>query len=149
MAQWPREREVRGSNPETIGQSRWVGIKLEGLGSGCGTVGSAVASDTRNPRFESRHRHKLIYNQLYCVCWKKWKERKKRSGWPTRKNGHLEIETLWVDLNFKARTDCFRPEAEKRWYQIPKFELGNGNFPSILIANFYCPGVRTVKPQCL
>ena len=25
-------------------------------GSGCGSVGKAVASDTRGPRFESRHR---------------------------------------------------------------------------------------------
>ena len=33
-------------------------------GSGCGSVGRAVASDTRDPRFKSRHRQNLIY-QLY------------------------------------------------------------------------------------
>ena len=29
------------------------------LGSGCGAVGRAVASDTRDPRFESSHRQNL------------------------------------------------------------------------------------------
>ena len=33
-------------------------------GSGGGSVGRAVASNTRDPRFESRHRHIFIY-QLY------------------------------------------------------------------------------------
>ena len=31
------------------------------LGSGCGSVGRAVASDTRDPWFESRHRQNFIY----------------------------------------------------------------------------------------
>ena len=31
------------------------------LGSGCGSVGRAVASDTRGPRFKSSHRQKFIY----------------------------------------------------------------------------------------
>ena len=29
-------------------------------GSGCGTVGRAVATDTRDPRFESQHQQKFI-----------------------------------------------------------------------------------------
>ena len=33
-------------------------------GSGCGSVGRAVAFDTRDPQFESRHRQNFIY-QLY------------------------------------------------------------------------------------
>ena len=40
------------------------------MGSGCSSVGIAVASDARGPRFESRHRQKLILNVLY------WKEMK-------------------------------------------------------------------------
>ena len=31
-----------------------------GVGSGCGSVGRAVASDTRGPRFESSHRQNLF-----------------------------------------------------------------------------------------
>ena len=34
--------------------------KRKGLmGSGCGSVGRAVATDTRGPRFETRHRQNL------------------------------------------------------------------------------------------
>ena len=31
------------------------------VGSGCGSVGRAVSSDTRCPRFESSHQQKFIY----------------------------------------------------------------------------------------
>ena len=34
------------------------------MGIGCGSVGRVVASDTRDQRFESRHRQNFIY-QLY------------------------------------------------------------------------------------
>ena len=38
------------------------------LGSGCGSVGRAVASDTRDPRFESSHWQKIIYiEHLFTV----------------------------------------------------------------------------------
>ena len=43
-------------------------IKNKGLGSGCGSVGRTVASNSRGPRFESSHRQKIISNincQLY------------------------------------------------------------------------------------
>ena len=45
-----------------------VNSKNVNVGSGCGSVGRAVASDTRSPRFESSHRQKIIniYN-LYTV----------------------------------------------------------------------------------
>ena len=35
-------------------------------GRGCGTVGRAVASGTRNLRFESRHPHKKTSNVIIC-----------------------------------------------------------------------------------
>ena len=37
---------------------------MVGRGSGCGSVGTVVASDTRVPRFESRHQQNFI-DQLY------------------------------------------------------------------------------------
>ena len=41
------------------------------LGCGCGTVGSAVASDTRGPGFESSHRQLLLnIYLLLTVCRK-------------------------------------------------------------------------------
>ena len=36
------------------------------MGSNCGSVGRAVASDTRGPQFESSHRQKIIYILNYC-----------------------------------------------------------------------------------
>ena len=43
-------------------------VKNEAKGSGCGSVGRAVASDTRDPRFESIHRQKFIYiKNLFTV----------------------------------------------------------------------------------
>ena len=53
------------------------------LGSGCGLVGRAVASNTRGPWFESSHRHKTTYILKICllstVYWKD-KIKKKRLG---------------------------------------------------------------------
>ena len=36
-------------------------------GSGCGSVGRAVASDTRGPRFESSHQQKFINILNICL----------------------------------------------------------------------------------
>ena len=56
-----------------------------GLGSGCCSVGRAVASDTRGPRFEFSHRQ-LLLNQyfLLTVCRKDENERKRGRKWPIR-----------------------------------------------------------------
>ena len=48
------------------------------LGSGCGTVGSTVTSNTRGPRFESSHRQLLLNNYLLFV--EKTKINKKGPG---------------------------------------------------------------------
>ena len=53
------------------------------MGSGCGSVGRAVASDTRGPRFESSHRQKFINTKhLYTVncVLKKTKIKEKEAG---------------------------------------------------------------------
>ena len=39
--------------------------EMEQLGSGCGSVGRAVASDTRGPQFEFSHRQDYSMN-IYC-----------------------------------------------------------------------------------
>ena len=36
-------------------------LKIESINSGCGSVGRAVASDTRDPQFESGHWQNFIY----------------------------------------------------------------------------------------
>ena len=52
------------------------------LGSGCGSVGRAVAADTRDPRFESSHRQNL--STINCI--EKTKIKKKRPGMTHLKN---------------------------------------------------------------
>ena len=57
----------------------WVKI-FAALGSGCGSVGRAVAFNTRGPRLEYSHRHN-IYIELFIVnCIEKTKIKKKRPG---------------------------------------------------------------------
>ena len=45
-------------------------LKLIIEGSGCGSVGRAVASESRRPRFESRHRQKFKLNILTVKFFK-------------------------------------------------------------------------------
>ena len=47
----------------------WKLTMLDRLGSGCGSVGRAVASNTRGPRFESSHRQKINIELLYTVSF--------------------------------------------------------------------------------
>ena len=49
-------------------------------GCGCGSVGRAVASDTRGPRFESFHLQNLYVTLLTVNCIEKKKIKKKRPG---------------------------------------------------------------------
>ena len=50
------------------------------LGSGCDSVGRAVASDTRGPRIESSHWQNILNMDLLSTVLKKRKQRKKRPG---------------------------------------------------------------------
>ena len=52
--------------------------KITYIGSGCGSVGRAVASDTRGPRFESSHQQKFIYTLNICLLSTEyWKDENK------------------------------------------------------------------------
>ena len=53
------------------------------LGSGCGSVGRGVASDTRGPRFESSHWQIFIYILNICLVstvFLKDKNKEKEAG---------------------------------------------------------------------
>ena len=60
------------------------------LGSGCGSVGRAVASNTRGPQFESSHPQKFIYILNICllstVFWKDENKEKGAENGPFLKN---------------------------------------------------------------
>ena len=53
-------------------------------GSGCGSVGRAVASNTKGLQFESSHRQKFIYILNICllstVYWKDENKKEKEAG---------------------------------------------------------------------
>ena len=51
------------------------------MGSGCGSVGRAAASDTRGPRFESSHWQTLLWKFSFTVnCIEKMKIKKDSPG---------------------------------------------------------------------
>ena len=54
-------------------------IKTEQSG-GCGSVGRAVAFDTKGPRFDSSHRQNFIEHLFIINCIEKTKINKKRPG---------------------------------------------------------------------
>ena len=60
----------------------------QSLGSGCGTVDSAVASDIRGPGFESSHRQLLL--NMFTVCIKDENKRKEAGNGPFKKNLFLK-----------------------------------------------------------
>ena len=41
-------------------------MENHGLDSGCGSVGTVVASNARGPRFQSSHCQKIMQNIFYC-----------------------------------------------------------------------------------
>ena len=66
------------------------GKNLWYLGSGCGSVGRPVASNTRGLRFKSSHRQKFIYILNICllstVYWKDKNKEKEAGNGPFKKN---------------------------------------------------------------
>ena len=58
---------------------RYVNILLN-LGSGCGSVGRAVASHTRDPRFEPYHWRNFVYQFIYQLYNRKDENKEKEAG---------------------------------------------------------------------
>ena len=88
-------------------------------GSGCGSVGRAVAFDTRGPRFDSSHRQNFIEHLFIINCIEKMKINKKRPGMAHfffKKKQHLyhnlrsqrligNFCSFWQYLLYKKLTD--------------------------------------------
>ena len=67
-------------------------VESELYGSGCGSVGRAVASDTRGPQFDSSHAQKYVVNVYYQLRCKDEKIKKKRPG------NNVSCARLFVDV---------------------------------------------------
>ena len=61
-------------------------INLASMGSGCGSVGTAVASDTRGPGFEYSHWQLLNIYFLLIACRKDENKEKEAGNGPFKKN---------------------------------------------------------------
>ena len=57
-------------------------LNFRELGSGCGSVGGAVASNARGPRFEYSHRQTFIYRTCICLLSTISENRKMKKKWP-------------------------------------------------------------------
>ena len=69
------------------------------MGSDCGSVGRAVAFDTRGLRFDSSHRQNFIEHLFIISCIEKTKINKKRPGMAhflkrTHRRDTLKFEAL-------------------------------------------------------
>ena len=80
-----------------IGICKTVQLNMKNCrGSCCGSVDSAIASDTRGPRFESSHRQLLLNNNLLFVH--KTKNNEKEAG-----NDPLKINFKLASLPILAK----------------------------------------------
>ena len=70
------------------------------LGSGCGSVGRAVVSDTRGLEFEYRHHQNFKMNIFTVNCWKDDNKRKRGREWPF-KNSFQLIYGIWIKAFWK------------------------------------------------
>ena len=63
------------------------------MGSGCGSVGRAVGSDTKDPRFKPPHRQSFIYQIFYQLYHRKDEIKEKEAG-----NGTLKKVSVLMQL---------------------------------------------------
>ena len=80
------------------------------LGSGCASLGRAVASNTRGPRLESSHQQNLNICLCTINCFEKMKTNEKRPGmvhffkknwresWSSGSGRRLMFQRLWVRI---------------------------------------------------
>ena len=61
QSEYKQKKQQHNVEEENVGKNNFKG-------SGCGSVGRAVASDTRGPWFESSHRQNFISN-IYCQLY--------------------------------------------------------------------------------
>ena len=78
-----------------------VSKKYTFAGSGCGSVGRAVAFDTRGPRFDSSQRQNFIEHLFIINCIEKMKINKKRPGMAHfKKNSYIILNLgCFVSVN--------------------------------------------------
>ena len=133
--------------PITMIQNGGASYSCLRLGSGCGSVGRAVASDTRGPRFDSSHWQKFIFILNICslstVYWKDENNEKEAENGPFIKRCSRlliimeQVNITTMDRNCgKSHTGgvgfykkLFRGRPKNYWTVLlsNKKEIGEGN----------------------
>ena len=97
--------------------ARFYEEKFPRKSSGCGSVGRAVTSDTRGPRFESSHWQKFIHILNICllstVYWKDENKEKEAGNGPflkKRVKSPYQINTYLIVMHTRF------------WYKLDKYE---------------------------
>ena len=142
---------------------KWSDAALKDLkaGSGGGSVGRAVASDSRGPWFESSHRQKFILN-IYCqLYWKdENKEKEARNGPFLRSGGDpvtkisrvkLRYADLDSDLSILPGWKNSNSQSESCKPALPKFTweiFYTASFPDISFQSKWNLSLRHVSYSC-
>ena len=91
-------------------------FKYTWLGRGCGAVGRAVASDTRDPWFKSQHHKKNISNvSTYLSIWKIWAKSLSflAMSWKERRKS-IEI-CYWMWKSRVSKVSTALPPTSRTW----------------------------------
>ena len=94
------------------------------MASGCGSVGRAVASNSRGPRFESSHRQKFILN-IYCQLYRKDENKKKEAEIGAFKKKHF-ARSVNVLCETHTRSEDFWRHVEDRLSQEGPNKFNHG-----------------------
>ena len=94
-----------------LASETWFGRHIHillNLGSGCGSVGRAVTSDTRDPRFEPCHRRNFVY-QFICQLYNRKDENKEKEAGngPSLKKPFYSICALRVFQHMQYKKSFF------------------------------------------
>ena len=121
-------------------------------GSGGGSVGRAVASDSRGPRFESSHQQKFISN-IYCQLYWKDENKEKEAGNCPFFNNWFDFLGNWMQNRTYKIAHVNLPQGLDE-ISIKPTEWNNQNFIFIQnfkfcwSLNFLCQNVGMILPLC-
>ena len=96
------------------------------MGSGCGLAGRAIASNSRGPKFESKHRQNIYWTffTVNCIERTKIKIKEAVNGQLFLKKWHVHCRMLWT---MPGKLGAWIP----RWFSLNRhFFLKNGPTPT-------------------
>ena len=126
------ENEQRRERSRLQNKTQFPGKKSKFRGSGCGTVGRAVASDTRGPLFEYSHRQFYLLTNVLKLFWKDENKEVKRSGMAQFKK--VKILIFKIVRHAVERLLTIQCLVSLKWFNkqkvIPVFINASNTWPS-------------------